>query len=157
MAEPAIIRLFRPEDAAAFRDLNYAWIQQYFTIEEKDEALLHDPQTYIFDKGGNIIIAEDSGRVVGCAALVPRDDGPVELAKMAVDPSAQGKGIGRAIVGRAIDEARQMGAKRLWLESNTVLETAIRLYRRCGFTEVTGDSKIASPYSKCNIQMYLDI
>lgn len=151
------IRLFEPKDGAAFRDLNLAWIEHYFTVEEEDERLLANPQNEILAKGGRVIVAEMDGRVVGCVALVPRVEGPVELAKMAVDPSAQGKGVGHAILERAIEEAKSMGAKTIWIETNSVLKTAIHLYRRAGFKDVAEDQWAPSLYSKCNVQMMLEL
>ncbi len=151
------IRLFEDRDAAAFRDLNVAWIEKYFSMEEKDEQILNDPVGHVLRPGGQIIVAESDGRAVGCVALIPAGQDVVELSKMAVDPSAQRGGIGQAIVMRAIDEARRMNAKKIWLESNTILEAAIRLYRRCGFEDVTGEDLVPSPYSRCNAQMVLTL
>ena len=77
-----------------------------------------------------------------------------ELAKMAVSPKFQGKGIGSVLGNAVIDKARDLGAKKIYLESNTVLGPAINLYRKLGFTKVTG---VPSPYARCNIQMELAI
>ena len=75
-----------------------------------------------------------------------------ELAKMAVSPKAQGKKIGW-LIGEAIKEkARQVGAKKLYLESNIIFTPAINLYRKLGFIEVFGRT---TPYERCNIQMEL--
>ncbi|MEE8062491.1 MAG: GNAT family N-acetyltransferase, partial [Gemmatimonadales bacterium] len=73
-----------------------------------------------------------------------------ELAKMAVSPEAQGKGIGWLLGQAVLDRARELGATTVYLESNTVLEPAIALYRKLGFKRVTG---APSPYARCNIQM----
>lgn len=151
------IRLFEERDATAFRDLNVAWIEKYFSMEEKDEQVLNDPMGCVLEPGGQIIVAESDGRAVGCVALIPSGEGVVELSKMAVDPSVQGRGVGHAILMRAIEEARQMKAARIWLESNTVLEAAIRLYRRCGFEKVTSGDQVPSPYTRCNTQMVLTL
>lgn len=71
---------------------------------------------------------------------------------MAVTPTVQGKGFGYAIARHALQRAKAMGAKRVYLESNTLLTPAIALYRKLGFTELNeGDD--SSPYSRCNIQM----
>jgi len=77
-----------------------------------------------------------------------------ELAKMAVSPKAKGKGIGYLLGKACIAKAKQMGANKLYLESNTILKPAISLYHKLGFKKVTG---IPSPYERCNIQMELEI
>jgi len=71
---------------------------------------------------------------------------------MAVTENARGKNIGRLLGEAVINKARQIGAKKIYLESNTVLEPAINLYRKLGFRKVTGPP---SPYTRCNIQMEL--
>lgn len=78
----------------------------------------------------------------------------LELAKMAVDKTAQGKGIGHLLSRAAIERAKSKGAKRLYLESNTVLKPALGLYTKLGFKKIVGQY---SRYERSNIQMELDI
>jgi GNAT superfamily N-acetyltransferase len=145
---------YHPDHRDAFRALNVAWIERYFTMEQADYDALDRPQESILDPGGEIVLARLNGAIVGTCAMLPMDDGGVELAKMAVAESARGRGIGvllgRAIIGRA----RARGAPRVYLESNTRLEPAIALYRKLGFVEITGEP---SPYARCNIQMELTL
>jgi putative acetyltransferase len=55
------------------------------------------------------------------------------MAKLAVAPSARGKGIGRRLVRAAIDFAKGAGAGKMTLESNQKLATALKLYESMGF------------------------
>lgn len=152
------VRAYRPEDANAFRDLNLAWVEAYFTVEAEDRAQLEDPQTHILDKGGALLIAELEGEAVGTVGLVPgHEAGVLELIKMSARSDVQGKGIGRALMDASIAEARQMGASKIWLETNTVLSAALALYRKSGFRELTGDEVTETPYDRCNCQMVLDL
>ena len=152
------VRLFRPEDAIAFRDLNLAWVEAYFTVEAEDRAQLEDPQTHILDKGGAILIAELRGEVVGTVGLVPgHGDGVLELIKMSARSDVQGKGVGRALMDAAIAEARRLGANKIWLETNTMLAAALALYRKSGFRELSGDEITETPYDRCNCQMVLEL
>ncbi len=145
---------FRPGDEAAFRRLNLEWIEAHFTVEEADRKALDHPRQTILEPGGHILIALNGEEPVGTCALIPHGDGCLELAKMAVSPAARGKRIGWLLGQAALDKARQHGAQRVYLESNTVLEPAIALYRKLGFREVT---TCRSPYSRCNIQMEKDL
>jgi ribosomal protein S18 acetylase RimI-like enzyme len=52
---------------------------------------------------------------------------------MAVDPAAQGLGIGRVLIEAALAEFERRGGRKLFLETNTKLATAIRLYESVGF------------------------
>jgi GNAT superfamily N-acetyltransferase len=137
-----------------FRDLNVEWISAYFKMEASDYIALDNADSYILQNGGHILVALLNKEPVGVCALIKMDD-PIydfELAKMAVAPKAQGKKIGW-LIGEAIkNKARLIGAKTLYLESNTILTPAISLYRKLGFTEVFGHN---TSYERCNIQMEL--
>lgn len=153
-----IVRDYTPEDAAAFRDLNLAWVEKYFTVEAEDRAQLEDPQTHILDKGGAILIAELEGEAVGTVGVVPgHGPGVLELIKMSARSDIQGRGIGRALMEAAIAKSRDMGATKIWLETNTILDAALALYRKSGFRELTGDELTPTPYDRCNCQMVLDL
>jgi len=143
---------YTPSMQPAFRLLNEEWITKYFRMEESDYKALDHPREHILDKGGHIFMALYKGEPVGACAIIPMDDGGFELAKMAVSPRAQGLGIGFLVGQACIDKARQLGARRVYLESNTTLKPAINLYHKLGFRKVAGPP---SPYERCNIQMEL--
>ncbi len=152
------VRDYRPDDAIAFRDLNLAWVEAFFTVEAEDRAQLEDPQTHILNPGGAILMAELDGEAVGTVGLVPgHDEGTLELIKMSARSDVQGKGIGRALMDAAVGKARDMGASAIWLETNTKLAAALALYRKSGFRELSGDELTATPYDRCNCQMILDL
>ena len=141
---------FRLEHADAFRRMNLDWINHYWEAEDADRLYLDHPQEKILDPGGAILMALYDGEAVGTVALIPKESGAYELAKMAVDEHARGKGIGWRLGRAVLDRAREVGATRVYLESNTILEPAINLYEKLGFRPVEGG---ASPYDRCNIQM----
>ncbi len=47
-----IAELSSPADAEAFRTLNEAWIERYFTLEDEDRAILGDPVGRIVEPAG---------------------------------------------------------------------------------------------------------
>lgn len=127
-----------PRYRAAFKALNEEWITAHWQMEEPDHHALDHPQEHILDKGGHIFVALYREEPVGVCALCRKDD-PVhqyELAKLAVSPSAQGKGIGMLLCRTVIAKAKELGCKKIFLESNTLLRPAIQLYRKAGFREV---------------------
>lgn len=152
------VRDYTEADAEAFRDLNLAWVEAFFTVEDEDRAQLEDPQTHILDIGGAILIADLDGQAVGTVGLVPgHGEAVLELIKMSARTDLQGRGIGRALMDAAIEKARAMGARQIWLETNTKLDAALALYRKFGFRELTGDEITPTPYDRCNCQMLLDL
>jgi putative acetyltransferase len=149
------IRQFLPGDAAAFRRLNEEWITRFFRIEPKEAPVLADPQTTILDAGGRIFFATASERCVGCCALIRLNDKEFEVAKMAVEPSYQGAGIGRRLLRRAIEEGRNAGTQRLYLETNHALTPAIRLYESVGFKHIPDNRIVPSQYARADVYMEL--
>jgi GNAT superfamily N-acetyltransferase len=146
------IRLFQPGDEAAFHDINIAWIERFFVVEKKDRDTLEHPREAILDKGGAILMAVDGETAIGCVALIAMDEGGFELAKMGVSLDAQGKGAGRRLIQAAIAHARSCGARRLYLETNSALKPALKLYADAGFQHVKGPP---SPYARADVQMEL--
>jgi DNA-binding MarR family transcriptional regulator/GNAT superfamily N-acetyltransferase len=147
------IRDFRPADQPAFRQLNVEWISRYFTLEPADLKALDQPEAYILEPGGCILLAEVADEVVGTCALIKMADGGYELAKMAVAPAAQGRHIGYLLGQAAIARARALGAHRVYLESNSILTPALHLYRKLGFRPLA--QAVPSPYARADVQMEL--
>ncbi|MCQ6960519.1 bifunctional helix-turn-helix transcriptional regulator/GNAT family N-acetyltransferase [Mucilaginibacter aquariorum] len=145
---------YKPEYQPAFKQLNEEWITQYFKMEATDYKSLDHPDEYILSKGGHILIALYNNEPVGACALIKMDNDMYELAKMAVSPKTKGKGIGFILGNASIAKAKELGAKKIYLESNTILKPAINLYHKLGFKKVTG---MPSPYERCNIQMILEL
>ncbi|TCJ19385.1 GNAT family N-acetyltransferase [Flaviaesturariibacter flavus] len=143
---------YKPEYKAAFRDLNEEWITRYFRMEAADYEALDHPEKKILEPGGFIFVALYEDEPVGVCALMPHPHFEWELAKMAVSPKAQGRNIGYLLGRRVIEKAKELGAGRLYLESNTQLKPAVNLYYKLGFRKVTGRP---SPYERANIQMEL--
>jgi GNAT superfamily N-acetyltransferase len=136
---------------SAFYTLNEQWISHYFKMEKPDHDALDNPKGYILDKGGHIFVATLNGEAVGVCALIWRDDLKLfELAKMAVSPDHRGHNIGFLLGQAIISKARELGQKKLFLESNTILTPAISLYHKLGFVKIDGPP---TPYERCNIQM----
>jgi putative acetyltransferase len=149
---PIKLRPYQPGDATAFRLLNEAWIEKYFGLEEHDREILGDPVGYVLEKGGHIFFATSCGAPIGCCALVPIEPGSYEVAKMAVAEEWQGRGIGRRVLGYTIQKARELGASRLYLETNERLANAIHLYESLGFQHLPPKQ---SPYVRANVFMEL--
>jgi GNAT superfamily N-acetyltransferase/DNA-binding MarR family transcriptional regulator len=143
---------YAPIYQTKFKELNVEWISQYWALEEPDYKAINDPEGYILNQGGVVFIALYDDEVVGCCALIKINEYTYELAKMAVSPKAQGKMIGTMLGEKIIHRAKLLGAKRLYLESNSVLKPAINLYLKLGFTYLKESN---SPYERCNVQMEL--
>lgn len=154
--EQVEIVTYNPKYQKSFKDLNIEWISNYFVVELNDVKALDHAEEYIINKGGEIFSAILNDEVLGVCALIKSDgkEYDYELAKMAVSPKAQGKGVGLLLAQSAIKWATEKGASKIYLESNTKLKPTIKLYEKLGFKEITG---ISSSYDRVDIQMMLNI
>lgn len=158
LRESNLVQIVEYDDQyqSVFKSLNEEWISAYFEMEEADYKALDNPKEYILDKGGKIFVALYNNDPVGVCALIKMNDSnhDFEMAKMAVSPKAQGKNIGWLLGQALINAARELGASKIYLESNTILKPAINLYQKLGFQKIAGNP---TPYKRCNIQMELNI
>jgi putative acetyltransferase len=145
------------EDTTAFRTLNEEWITRYFTLEKMDRETLGDPENMILRKGGHIFMVYLGPQAVGCVALIPMGDGVYELSKMAVSPEVRGRGIGRRLLEYAVTQAKQIGARSLFLATSTKLQNAVHLYESIGFRHVPSDSLPTPHYVRANVFMEMPL
>ncbi|MEZ0542639.1 GNAT family N-acetyltransferase [Fibrella arboris] len=144
---------FSPQYQAAFKQINVEWISEAFTVEPHDLEQLDHPEVHILPNGGEILLAKQGDTIIGTVAMVRTGPDEFELAKMGMKKEARGLGIGRLLCEAAVDYARKMGAKRVWLESNKKAEVAVKLYESIGFVHIPlrGDSL----YTRANVHMEL--
>ena len=79
---------------------------------------------------GSVFVSERNGAIVGFAALLPREDGQVELDALFVDPTTRRCGIGRSLVEHCIQIVRAQGSGALCVVGNP---HAYDFYTACGF------------------------
>ena len=149
-----VIVPFEARHTEAWTALNEAWISRLFVVEPKDRLVLDDPVGQVLDPGGHILMAEIDGRPVGCCALIAMADGGYELAKMAVDETVRGRGIGKRLMTAAVELARELKAPRLYIETNSSLKNAIGLYEAHGFRHMAAQP---TAYARCDVWMELTL
>jgi putative acetyltransferase len=116
-----------------FERLNLLWLEGHSLLEAGDLPYLREPEEHILAGGGQIFFAMEGREAVGTAAAIRISSTTFELAKLSVDPAAQGRGAGRRLCEAVLAFARDGGAKEVVLTSNTALTSAIRLYESLGF------------------------
>lgn len=145
---------YSPEYKDKFRELNYEWLEKYFSVESEDKKLLGDPEGEIIKKGGEVVFARLNDEIVGTAALIKFSDGVYELAKMAVTEKVQGRQIGKKLAEEIIRLAKAKKAHNLFLETNVKLNAALKLYKKFGFELVENTN---SKYTRSTIKMELKL
>jgi DNA-binding MarR family transcriptional regulator/GNAT superfamily N-acetyltransferase len=128
------IRKFEAALAPVFAEIGREWITASYTLEDTDRAVLDDPVGTIIAPGGDVLFIEAEGLgVVGTVALRRTAEGEFELTKMGVRESARGMRAGEKLMQAAIQRARELGARELYLLTNKKAVAAIRLYEKSGF------------------------
>lgn len=143
---------YKEEHHADFRKLNLEWLEKYNLVESHDLIVLDDPTGTILDRGGFIWLAKVSNEIIGSAALMKKEKGLYELAKMSVTKKWQGKGISKLLLETCLNKAKELEAEKLLLFSNHQLITALKLYEKYGFRNIELKD---SPFETADVKMEL--
>ena len=92
------------------------------------------------------MIVDVGGSVVG-TLRVTRDGDNAGIYGFAIDPSCQGRGLGRDGLRRSCEQLRAEGARRIGLEVAVENDRALALYASVGFTPVITEDYFALPLS----------
>lgn len=104
-------------------------------------------------------VAEANGSLAGGCGIYPTSglpDGCAELVKFYLLPQWRGKGIGRTLMEKCFDSAREEGYRQLYLESLPELHKAVSMYLKSGFRQIP-HALGNSGHFGCNIWMVKDL
>jgi putative acetyltransferase len=148
MEEAFAIRPATNSDAEAVRGLVFAALREHGLTpdpEATDADLYELESTYVCAGGSFEVLVDASGVVVGTVGLFPLGAGRCELRKMYLAPAHRGRGLGKRLLQHALERARQLGFRRVELETISVLKAAIRLYESFGFRQFIPHHHSAGP------------
>lgn len=140
-----ILHAQRPFEIDAVRELLREYIAWVVTLEEGSvcapplSGLPNEIETLpgIYSPPrGRLLLALNNGEPAGVVCLKPRSEGTSEVKRLYVRPSHRGHDIGRQLIERLLDEARDCGYRRLILDSHVTMKGAHRLYEAVGFQYV---------------------
>lgn len=127
-------------------------------------TVFEDPTTddlYNFFKKEKSVfyIAEENREIVGSCGIYPTENLPedtAELVKFYLTKNSRGQGIGRALMEIALEAAKQMGYRKIYIESLPEFSKAVSIYEKQGFKHL--DKPLGnSGHTGCNIWMLKDI
>ena len=81
-------------------------------------------------------VAELENKIVGCCGIFPTENLPencTELVKFYISENGRGKGIGRLLLEKTIESAKELGYSQIYLESIPEFSTAVSIYEKQGF------------------------
>jgi GNAT superfamily N-acetyltransferase len=85
---------------------------------------------------GAFLLAEAGERHIGCVGLREFDGTTGEVKRLYVVPASRGSGAGRALARGIVSLARDLGYRRLVLDTLPTMGDAQRLYRSLGFAPI---------------------
>lgn len=140
-----VIRLARPDEYDRVGELTvtaYRALPNDHLVEDYDRQIVDVASRAAID---DVLVAVDAdGTVLGACTFVHDPASPwmewshpgeVQLRLLAVDPHAQGRGVGEALVRDVIARARALGRPMI-LHTTQDMTVAQRLYERLGFRRV---------------------
>jgi len=147
-----VVRHCQPSDLQTLRDLSYrtydqtfrhlntpqnmrAYLAKAFDLERVRRELARPESTFFFlivdgELAGYLKINEAG------AQSDLQDPESLELERVYVDAPFQGRGLGRILIEKGVEEARQKGKAFVWLGVWEKNEKAIRFYEKSGFTKM---------------------
>ncbi len=110
-------------------------IQVDLSFQNFDEELIQLPGKYA-PPSGRLFVALFNGRPAGCVAIRRLESDTCEMKRLYVRPYYRGTGIGRRLAQAAIDAARAIGYRAIYLDTLPTMTTAAGLYGSLGFREI---------------------
>jgi amino-acid N-acetyltransferase len=107
------------------------------------QVLLAKQLVTLYEDVQEFWVARRGDEVVGCGALHVLWEDLAEIRTLAVHPSTRGTGVGHALVGRLVDQARELGLQRVF-----VLTFEERFFGRHGFVTIDGTPVTPEVYTE---------
>lgn len=103
-------------------------------FQKFEQELAELPGKYALPKG-RLYLAYMDEKLAGCVALRPMDDDKCEMKRLYVKPEFRGRGFGRILAEKIIQEAKEIGYKQMFLDTLDTMQAAVKLYASLGFKD----------------------
>lgn len=131
----------------------------------KPGTVYFDPTTdnlyELFRQEGSayLVAVSDSGALLGGCGIFPTEGLPAgccELVKMYLSKAARGQGLGRQLIDIALEKARSLGYRQVYLETMPELRQAVSVYEKFGFDYLPGPLGNSGHFG-CDVWMLRDL
>jgi GNAT superfamily N-acetyltransferase len=151
-----IVEAVTPQQLEQMRSLSREYLSQLpleLSAGRFEAEVLELPGDYAPPRG-KLLLATVAGQPAGCVALRPFPlDGVCEMKRLYVRPPFRTGSLGRALIDRIVQTARELGYRRMRLDTHPpTMMAAVNLYRRMGFYEVAPD-----PLTPMDGLLYLEL
>lgn len=139
LSERVLVEASSPDDLAAARRLFRAyadWLAVDLCFQDFERELATLPGAYAPPQG-RLLLARIGGEAAGCVGLRPLEPGICEMKRLWVEPGYAGFGLGRELAEAIIAAAREIGYRRMRLDTFPErMPAAQHLYGTLGFVEI---------------------
>lgn len=132
-----------------FIDLNTAWVERFFVMEQEDRDILSHIEDFL-KKDGMIFFAVEDEKVLATCMVYPFGNNIWEICKLAASGQHTGTGAGSAVFKACMDYAIAHGAEKITLISNHILTQALHIYEKFGFKRIALDR--GGEYERADVQ-----
>jgi GNAT superfamily N-acetyltransferase len=135
-----VLRDFDARDQDALRLLILAGLRERWgdSFDDSRNPDLDDFTASYVEHGAEIVVLEDDGALVATGTLVP-EEAAGRIVRMSVAEAHRRQGLGRRIVDELVRRARHRGMTEVRVLTDTPWQSAVALYRACGFTDLGDD------------------
>lgn len=162
MKDELIIRKIIADDDAKLAFIIRNSLEEFGAVKPGtvyfDESTDHLHEVFKTERSAYFVV-EINGEVSGGAGIFPTEALPkktCELVKMYVSSRARGKGLGKLLLQKCVEEAKKIGFEKMYIETMPELSIAIEMYKKNGFTFIPGFLG-NSGHSGCDIFMLRDL
>jgi putative acetyltransferase len=162
MQEHIIIRTIKPDDNEALAKIIRDTLTE-FKANKPGTVYFDETTDHLADvfkvEGSIYFVAEMDGEIIGGGGIYPTaklPDGTCELVKLYLSAKARGKGIGKLLLEKCMIAAKELGYKKIYLETMPELTIAIPMYEKMGFTYLQA-AQGCSGHTGCDVWMIKDL
>lgn len=130
---------YEPRYKQSLLDISLPWLKENDILEDADFEQLENPER-ILETGGRIFLARAGEEIVGMMMLELFGNGVAEPFKFGVKEPWRNRGIGKALMQKTVDTARELGVHTLVLTSHHSLKAALHVYESFGFQYAEHDN-----------------
>jgi putative acetyltransferase len=113
-----------------------SWVEISLCFQNFEQEVANLPGDYA-PPNGRLFLALENDKVMGCVALRKIGEGIGEMKRLYVRPEFRGRRLGRTLTEKLIAEAKQIGYRRMRLDTLPgKMDQAIAMYRALGFKEI---------------------
>ncbi|MBT8442056.1 MAG: GNAT family N-acetyltransferase, partial [Gammaproteobacteria bacterium] len=129
-----LMREFLEWTRVRFRDMPEV-VDAYYDLDAWEREL-NNLGSHYTGANGSVLLAMDGDDPVGCVALIRFDESICEMKRLYVSDRNHRGGVGRTLCAALLDRGRELGFRRMRLETGDLQVEAQALYRSLGFRDI---------------------